>query len=146
MRTLTHGARPLLVVLAGVGLLSGATGRAAVLEAAVALIPVNLTVEALKWTVGRTRPDGDSRRKNSAFPSSHAANAFAVATVIARRWRRLAVPIAAFALAVAFSRMYLDRHWLSDVSGGALIGVAGALLGVVCVERWKRANGRIPSA
>jgi len=140
MRLITHGSRPFLVVLTAGALVSGTAGRAAVLDAAVALIPVNLTVEGLKWTVGRTRPDGDSRRKNSAFPSSHAANAFAVAGVIALRWRRAALPFGLFAVAVAFSRMYLDRHWLSDVTGGALIGIGGALLGVWLVRRWRQSR------
>ena len=121
-------------------LVSGTAGRAVALDAAVALIPVNITVEGLKWTVGRVRPDGEAHRKNSAFPSSHAANAFAVATVIICRWRRTALPFGLFAVAVAFSRMYLDRHWLSDVTGAALIGVGGALLGVWLVQRWRAAR------
>lgn len=140
MRLISNGSRPFLFVLTAGALVSGAAGRAAVLDAAVALVPVNLTVEGLKWTLGRTRPDGDSRRRNSAFPSSHAANAFAVATVIALRWRRAALPFGVFALAVAYSRMYLDRHWLSDVTGGALIGVGGALLGIWLVRRWRAAK------
>jgi len=146
MRLLTDQSRPFLVVLAGAALLTGVAGRAALLEAVVALAPVNLAVEGLKWTLGRPRPDGDSRRKNSAFPSSHAANAFGVATVIARRWRRLTVPFALFALAVAFSRMYLDRHWLTDVTGGALIGVGGALAGIWCLRRWQESRKPVSSA
>jgi len=137
MRLVSNGSRPFLFILTAGALVSGTAGRAAVLDAAVALVPVNLSVEGLKWTVGRVRPDGDSHRKNSAFPSSHAANAFAVATVIAYRWRRATLPFGLFAVAVAFSRMYLDRHWLSDVTGGALIGVGGALLGVWIVQRWR---------
>ena len=137
MRLVSNGSRPFLMILTAGALVSGTAGRAAVLDAAVALVPVNLTVEGLKWTLGRARPDGDGRRKNSAFPSSHAANAFAVAAVIAYRWRRAALPFGLFAVAVAFSRMYLDRHWLSDVSGGALIGVGGAVLGIWLVRRWR---------
>ncbi len=136
MRQISKGARPFLIVLAGVGLVSGVAGRAAVLEAVAALVPVNLIVEGLKWTVGRPRPDGDTRRKNSAFPSSHAANAVAVAWVVARRWPRSAIPCGLLAALVAFSRMYLDRHWFSDVAGAALIGVGGALAGGWMVQRW----------
>ncbi len=137
MRLVSDGSRPFLILLTAGALISGTAGRAAVLDAAVALVPVNISVEGLKWTLGRIRPDGEDHRKNSAFPSSHAANAFAVATVIVCRWRRAALPFGLFAVAVAFSRMYLDRHWLSDVTGGALIGVGGALLGVWLVQRWR---------
>lgn len=146
MNLVSNRSRVVLVTLAVAGLVSGAAGRAAVLEGAVALVPVNLAVEGLKWSVGRTRPDGDRRRRNSAFPSSHSANAFAVATVIARRWRRWAVPAGAFAVLVAWSRMYLDRHWLTDVTGGALIGIIGTLLAVEALHRWQRARGAPPSA
>lgn len=144
MRWISQGSRPLLYALAAAGLLSGAAGRVVVFETVVALVPVNLLVEGLKWTVGRTRPDGDTRRKNSAFPSSHAANAFAVATVIARRWPRWLLPVSLFAASVAFSRMYLDRHWLSDIMGSALVGVGGALLAAWLLRRWQRARGAIP--
>ena len=137
VRLVSDGSRPFLFILAAGALVSGTAARAAVLDAAVALIPVNLTVEGLKWTLGRVRPDGDGHRRNSAFPSSHAANAFAIASVIAYRWRRAALPFGLFAVAVAYSRMYLDRHWLTDVTGGALIGVGGALLGVWLVNQWR---------
>ena len=76
----------------------------------------------------RARPDGEHKRSNAAFPSSHAANAFAVATVIARRWRRATLPAFALAALVGWSRLYLNRHWLSDVVGGAALGIALTLL------------------
>jgi membrane-associated phospholipid phosphatase len=97
-----------------------------------ALAATNLVVEGLKRTVGRTRPDGERRRSNSSFPSSHAANAFALAWVLGARWRRGIPVFFGLALLVAFSRMYLNRHFLSDV-------VAGALIGMLCAwaaARW----------
>lgn len=145
MRKVTSGSRVLLFVSAGVGLLAGPVGRAVVGEAVVALIPVNLTVEGLKWTVGRTRPDGDSRRRNSSFPSSHAANAAAAASVLSRRWRRLWPVFAALAALVGFSRMFLDRHWFTDVAAGALIGVGLTLLATRALDRWRRAR-HVPPA
>ena len=91
--------------------------------AAGALVGTNLVVEGLKRVVGRARPDGERRRSNSSFPSSHAANAFALAWVLGTRWRR-GIPIFfALALLVAFSRLYLNRHFLSDVVAGAFIGM-----------------------
>ena len=91
--------------------------------AVAALAGTNLVVETLKRAIGRPRPDGERRRSNSSFPSSHAANAFALAWVLGARWRRGIPVFFALALLLAFSRMYLNRHFLSDVLVGALIGV-----------------------
>lgn len=140
MRAVTSGSRTALYVAAAAGLLAGPVGRAVVLEAVVGLVPVNLAVEGLKWTVGRTRPDGDARRRNSSFPSSHSANAWAAATVLTRRWRRGWPAFAALAVLVSFSRMYLDRHWLSDVTAGALLGIGLTLAAIAVLEGWRRAR------
>jgi membrane-associated phospholipid phosphatase len=112
----------LLVVLA-VDLASGG-GWSTVRLAVVSLAGTNLVVESLKRAVGRTRPDGERKRSNASFPSSHAANAFALAWVLSARWRRGAALFFGLALLVAFSRMYLNRHFLSDAVVGASIGMA----------------------
>ncbi|MBI5168906.1 MAG: phosphatase PAP2 family protein [Candidatus Eisenbacteria bacterium] len=134
MHAVTNGARPLLVAGVVAGMLSGAAGRAAVLEAVVALVPVNLTVEVTKYATNRVRPNGDHKRRNSAFPSSHAANAFAVAVLLTRRWKRAAVPAFVFAALVAYSRVYLNKHWAVDVIAGAALG---AVLAHVTITAWR---------
>jgi membrane-associated phospholipid phosphatase len=61
----------------------------------------------------------------SAFPSGHAAGAFAVATVIARRYRNHRwVPWVAYgcATAISFSRLTTRAHFPSDVFLGAALG------------------------
>lgn len=128
MHEATAIGRPLVVtgglaVVLAVDLASGG-GWSTVRLAVAALAGTNLVVEGLKRAVGRTRPDGERRRSNSSFPSSHAANAFALAWVLGVRWRRGIPAFFALALLVAFSRMYLNRHFLSDVVAGALIGMA----------------------
>ena len=138
MRFASDRSRIVLIAAGVVGLVAGASGRAFVLEAAVALLPVNAAVESLKWCVWRTRPDGDTDRRNSSFPSSHAANACAVAAVITRRWRRAAIPAWILALFVAASRIYLDRHWLSDVVVALVLGVGAAWLTAWVTPRLKR--------
>jgi hypothetical protein len=79
-----------------------------------------LTV-ALKYPVGRERPDGSN---TLSFPSGHSADTFAVATAIERHlnWR-FSVPAYVFASYVAVSRLPANRHWLSDVVFGSAVGI-----------------------
>jgi len=64
-------------------------------------------------------------RGNGSFPSGHSIEAFAVATIIARRYgNHRWVPFAAYGLAsvVGFSRLTLNVHFLSDVFMGGALG------------------------
>jgi len=77
----------------------------------------------VKLSVGRTRPDGTQY----SFPSGHSATTFATATVLQRNlgWK-VGVPAYGLATYVAASRVQDKRHFLSDVTFGAAIGlVAG---------------------
>jgi len=116
-----------------IALFDRAGGIATAVRTLGALVPTNIAVEALKRLTFRARPDGQHKRSNAAFPSSHAANAAAVAWVFARRWRRLAPAFAAFALLVAASRVVLDRHWTTDVVVGVMIGAGFAW---AVLRRW----------
>ena len=128
--------------LLAVALLGGGAGVITARTAVLALVPTNLAVESLKRLTVRTRPDGEKRRSNSSFPSSHAANAFALAVVLARRWRRAAVPLGVAAAVVGYSRLYLNRHFASDVLVGALIGAVCAWAVAGWAERRWRAGSR----
>ena len=78
-------------------------------------------VQSIKYTVQRDRPTGEC----CAFPSGHAATAFAVASVIERHFGyRLAWPTLLAATYVAASRLHDNRHYLSDVVFGASLGMA----------------------
>jgi len=125
MRAATDLARPALVAAAVVALASAA-GRSVLLEAVLVLAPLNLLVEGVKFACNRARPDGEHRHRNASFPSSHAANAFALATVLTRRWRRGGIAFFALASTIAFSRVYLNRHWPSDVLFAAALGIVVA--------------------
>jgi len=58
------------------------------------------------------------------FPSMHAVAAFAAIPILDREFPRLRLFWVLFALLIAFSRIYLGLHYLSDVMFGALIGYA----------------------
>ena len=78
-------------------------------------------VHGIKYSVQRDRPTGEC----CAFPSGHAASAFAAASVIERHFGyRGAWPTLVAASYVATSRLVDNRHFLSDVVFGAAVGVA----------------------
>ena len=89
---------------------------------------------ALKYTVGRERPDESS---NDSFPSGHAAQTFASAAVLARYFGMwAAVPAFGVASFVVASRLNQRRHYVSDVAFGAGLGVAVGWNGVRGKSNW----------
>jgi membrane-associated phospholipid phosphatase len=78
-------------------------------------------VQGIKYTAQRERPSGAC----CAFPSGHAAAAFAAASVLERHLGyRLSWPALAGATYVAASRLVDNRHFISDVVFGAAVGTA----------------------
>ena len=77
-------------------------------------------VYALKEIIGRPRPLNDAE-KNS-FPSGHTAFAFTLATIAGYQHPKLRIPLYLGAVGTAFSRVYLGRHYPSDVFAGAIVG------------------------
>jgi len=81
-----------------------------------------LHVQALKFTVQRTRPDGSD---NYSFPSGHSAGAFATAGVLQHHYGwKAGVPATLVAGYVATARVHDNRHYLSDVIFGGAMGIA----------------------
>ena len=64
------------------------------------------------------------------FFSSHATNVFGFATMLWLVFRNRWVTLVAFvwATAIAYSRIYLGRHFVSDVIAGMIVGTAIALI------------------
>ena len=69
-----------------------------------------------------------SRPGDASFPSGHAANEFAGASVLARRLSAQRLLWWALAVLIAYSRIYLGVHYPLDVIGGALLGFLCAAL------------------
>ena len=76
---------------------------------------------AVKYAVGRTRPNGDPR----SFPSGHAAASFATAMVLQEHYGwKIGAPFFAVATYTAASRIVDNKHWASDVTFAAFMGMA----------------------
>ncbi len=85
-----------------------------------AQIVAQTVTQGIKLSAGRTRPDGTQ----FSFPSGHSASSFATATVLQRHFGwKAGVPAYALATYVAGSRVQVKRHYLSDVTFGATIGI-----------------------
>jgi membrane-associated phospholipid phosphatase len=114
----------------------GGRFRATTYDLSQAVIVNGVYTQALKMIFKRERPDGSN---NASFPSGHASNAFAAATVIARHYKKLAIPGYGVATYIAFSRMAANKHHFSDIVAGAGFGYG---VGRVVVRR----NSRAPDA
>lgn len=93
------------------------------------LIAAGVITPILKESIGRRRPSQTEEtfavgKGGVSFPSGHATQAFAIASVIASHYDSPWVRIAAYGLAglVGWSRMEHNAHHASDVLAGALIG------------------------
>ncbi len=148
----TYGAWGTAAVFLGAGLIGGdkKSTETAVLATS-AMVQSGILVTFLKGIFGRQRPfwadgadhwsgpagffkrfgSGQSGRYD-AFPGGHTITAFSLATVVAMQYRKSVwVPIVAYSVAtgVGLSRVTENKHWLSDVLVGAVLGhVIGRLV------------------
>ena len=98
------------------------------------LLFTNLVIK--NW-VARTRPYEVfdeltliiNKQHDFSFPSGHATNSLATATVmfcmLPRKW---GVPALIMAILISLSRIYVGVHYPTDILGGAIIGVGSAFL------------------
>lgn len=139
-RALNHGGRPqyAAVALGGAyvgGRLAGARElSSSAAHVGAALLASGVANGALKYAVGRERPSatGDPHRfrpfnaenRWQSFPSGHTVVAFSLATAFSEEADRRWVTAASYtgAALVGWSRIYDDKHWTSDVVGGAVVG------------------------
>lgn len=98
----------------------------------------SVVMEGLKKAVNRTRP-GDAHPDlvfpsapvhGQSFPSGHTSLAFSTAAELSIQYKKwyITVPAYLWAGSVGYSRMYLGKHYPSDVIGGAVVGVGSVYL------------------
>jgi membrane-associated phospholipid phosphatase len=97
-----------------------------------------IATEGLKRIFDRIRPYDKypndvfvlKTSKGYSFPSGHTSLAFATATTLSytcKKWY-IILPAYLWAGCVGYSRMYLGRHYPSDVLGGAVVGTGSSVL------------------
>lgn len=104
-----------------------------------------LLITLIKVIVLRPRPEVPGTVVNepfSSFPSGHSSRAFVIFGVLASFYRKYLIGFYLIAIIVAFSRLYLGVHYLSDVVFGSLIGIVIAQL-VVRFEVAQKIRKRI---
>jgi undecaprenyl-diphosphatase len=99
------------------------------------------TSRVIKISTGRARPDVHAEAewnglrfssRYNAFPSGHTATSTAFFATLALASWRIGLAFLVIPLLIAFSRIYIGAHHLSDVVAAFLIGLVAALL----VVRW----------
>jgi membrane-associated phospholipid phosphatase len=129
---------PMVGVLFTAGRLAptSSTFRAASYDAAQAMIVNAAWTGVLKHSLQRQRPDG---LDSLSLPSGHASTAFALATVAERHYGwKAGAPAYGLAACIGLSRIESNRHHLSDV-------VAGAMIGTIVGRTVARLNGERPA-
>ena len=111
----------------------------------------------IKHLVERLRPTHDPSLENAVhivngyrggmygFVSSHAANFFAIATLVSfiMRHRLVVIALYGWGLAQCYSRMYLGVHYPGDILGGIIVGVLAGWL-VWRLMCWIQYRWRLP--
>ena len=90
-----------------------------------------ICAQIIKPWVGRIRPSHEfieyinllvSKGGKWSFPSNHAANSFAFATVLSYFYDKNKIILFSIASVIAFSRVYVGVHYPMDIFFGGLIG------------------------
>ena len=102
-------------------------------------------VELIKMLIHRTRPYKKiensrivgSPARGSSFPSGHTSQSFFMATFLLPYFHvNFFIGLAGYLLAflVGITRIYVGMHYPRDVLGGAMLGTAWGLLGVILIQ------------
>lgn len=103
----------------------------------IACVVTGSASRVIKIAAGRSRPsvkvdvgwNGPSLKSNyHAFPSGHTASSTAFFTTLCLARRKMGFALLPIPLLIAFSRIYLNAHHLSDVVFAAILGIVCAVL------------------
>jgi len=119
------------------------------------LIAVGFVLHLFKFVFGRLRPHMTDDFQAFSFdhfsfhwhwqsmPSGHSQVMFVVGTLLASLWPRRKSLFYGLAFMIAFTRVVLQQHFLSDILVGALIGHVGAVL--MIQYQWDKVGPRGPT-
>jgi membrane-associated phospholipid phosphatase len=120
------------------------------LRVGASVLVTGVVTQGAKWAFGRVRPestddpwDFDPFSGDESMWSGHSAFAFAMATSLSQDIHRTWATVGLYTVATgtAWSRVYDNKHWVSDVVVGAAAGIAGAKL---ATGRWTLFGLRAP--
>ena len=100
--------------------------RKEALVAVVAILVTYVVTRGLQNLIARPRPNDLAvvrRISQPAFPSAHTSNAFAFAITVSYYHKKAAPFLFAWALLIAFSRVFLGFHYFTDLLGGAAVAI-----------------------
>jgi membrane-associated phospholipid phosphatase len=161
-----HGGEPIFYGGVGAGILATGivSGNHSIQRAGrrvlVSVATAGVVLESMKLLIGRSRPnegvgafsfhpfsslkDSTGLAARGAMPSGHTLAAFAVVTSLADDIHDSGVHLLLYTAAggTAFSRVYENRHWVSDVAMGTVLGIT---IGKIVSGRWRIFNLRPPS-
>jgi membrane-associated phospholipid phosphatase len=111
-------------------------------ELILGILTLGLVVGLMKILIHRTRPYiklkniriVGSRASGRSFPSGHTSQSFFMATLLLHYYNvnvYIWLVLYAIAMLVGITRIYVGMHYPRDVLGGAILGTAWGLLGVI---------------
>jgi membrane-associated phospholipid phosphatase len=115
---------------------------------------INISTSSLcKVVFNRTRPAEkypeeifvNEPSSGKSFPSGHTSQAFAIATTLTLEYKKwyVVVPAYLWAGCVGYSRMYLGKHYPSDVLAGAVVGAGSSYLShMICNKFFRNKNSK----
>lgn len=135
-----------MILLKCIGVKSRNSWKQMLVSTLFSAILMGIVVLSMKTIAGVFRPDGSDF---FSFPSGHTATAFTAASLLRKEYgfnnRRIAAWAYLPAILTGFSRMLNNRHWLSDVMAGAVIGVMVVEWGYYLAGLLFKKRGRVNS-
>jgi hypothetical protein len=132
---LQYSPAALMIGLKALGYESRSSWGRMMVSSAFSTASVATFVNSIKYSVKRLRPDNS---RHNSFPSGHTATAFMAATLLHKEygWRSPWFSIGGYTAAAltGVSRIMNNKHWATDVLGGAIVGIGATHLGYLLTD------------